>query len=99
MPDGYRKCNSKGVASPFRIVSILTSVQLFEELPEVDLDDLENGEYHLNLHFVTGRKPKDPRPGDLLADGTRQEMTNLKYDTMARYNNKRNSQWQRRVFS
>lgn len=69
--------------------------KLEEELPLVDLIDLESGEYHLNLHFVTGRKPKDPRPGDLLANGTQQSMAGLAYDTLSRQESKKNSQWQR----
>ncbi len=58
--------------------------QLRDELPEVEIAELENGSYFLNVHIVTGRKPALPRPGDLLKDGTRQYMTASKYDAMAR---------------
>lgn len=44
---------------------------------------------------MTGRKPKYPRPGDLLVDGTRQEMTSSKYDAMARLNDAKSNQWKR----
>jgi len=46
--------------------------------------ELEIGSYYPNLHIVTGRKPAYPRPGDLLGDATRQDMTAFKYDAMAR---------------
>ena len=58
--------------------------KLRDELPKVEMSELESGSYFLNLHVVTGRKPAYPRPGDLLADGTRQDMTASKYDAMAR---------------
>jgi hypothetical protein len=62
----------------------LTMDQLLKELPKVEMVELESGSYYLNLHIVTGRKPAYPRPGDLLGDGTRQDMTASKYDAMAR---------------
>lgn len=46
-------------------------------------------------HTVTARKPKYPRAGDLLADGTRKETTATKYDTMARMNDAKSNHWQR----
>ncbi len=56
---------------------------------------LESGEFFLGLHIVTGRKPKYPRPGDLLLDGTRMEMTHSKYDAMAKLNDAKSNQWKR----
>lgn len=56
---------------------------LAARLPEIELDELHSGNFYLNLHVVTARKPKFPRPGDLLMDGTRQEMTPFKYEKMA----------------
>ncbi|PMD43585.1 hypothetical protein L207DRAFT_300657 [Hyaloscypha variabilis F] len=58
--------------------------KLRDKLPGVELAELENGSYFLNVHIVTGRKPALPRPGDLLKNGTRQYMTASKYDAMAR---------------
>jgi len=58
--------------------------KLLKELPKVEMVELESGSYYLNLHIMTGRKPAYPRPGDLLGDGTRQDMTASKYDAMAR---------------
>jgi hypothetical protein len=69
--------------------------QLLEALPKVEVQDLENGSYYLNLHVVTARKPHNPRAGDLLIDGTRQEMTDSKYDQMARFSDAKLNQWKR----
>lgn len=68
---------------------------LARKLPKVESHALESGFYYFNLHIVTGRKPKYPRPGDLLLDGTRQEMTNSKYDAMAKLNDAKSNQWKR----
>jgi hypothetical protein len=65
------------------------------ELPKVEPNDLFSGEYHLNFHIVTGRKPSTPRTGDLLANGSRNEMTPFTYEAMARDNNYRAPQWKR----
>ncbi|CZT46469.1 uncharacterized protein RSE6_06897 [Rhynchosporium secalis] len=69
--------------------------KLCDELPKVEISEMDTGAYFMNLHIVTGRKPYDPRPGDLLRDGTRQEMTASKYDAMARHHDSRASQWKR----
>ncbi|KAK2628449.1 hypothetical protein QTJ16_001552 [Diplocarpon rosae] len=69
--------------------------KLFDELPAVEIAEIESGAYFMNLHVVTGRKPHEPRPGDLLVDGSRQEMTASKYDAMARHNDSKSSQWKR----
>lgn len=69
--------------------------QLAKELPKIEADAIESGFYYFNLHIVTGRKPKYPRPGDLLLDGTRQEMTTSKYDAMAKLNDAKSNQWKR----
>jgi hypothetical protein len=69
--------------------------QLATQLPNVDASDLALGNFFLNLHIITARKPREPRPGDLLLDGTRQEMTKSKYDAMARLNNAKGNQWKR----
>jgi hypothetical protein len=68
---------------------------LAEQLPPVEMDALASGKYFLNLHIVTARKPKYPRPGDLLLDGSRQEMTSSKYDVMAKLNGAKSNQWRR----
>jgi hypothetical protein len=73
-------CNS---AIPLHIQK-LAMYQLLKELPKVEMAELESGSYYLNLHIVTGRTPAYPRPGDLLGDGTRQDMTASKYGAMAR---------------
>ncbi|KAH7321941.1 hypothetical protein BKA65DRAFT_568848 [Rhexocercosporidium sp. MPI-PUGE-AT-0058] len=69
--------------------------KLCDELPKVEISEIESGAYFMNLHIVTGRKPYDPRPGDLLRDGSRQEMTASKYDAMARHHDSKTSQWKR----
>jgi hypothetical protein len=58
--------------------------QLLKELSKVEMAELKSGSYYLNLHIVTGRKPVYPWPGNLLGDGTHQDMTASKYDAMAR---------------
>ncbi|KAG0648420.1 hypothetical protein D0Z07_5263 [Hyphodiscus hymeniophilus] len=64
-------------------------------LPAIETEAIESGEYYLNLHIVTGRKPGHPRAGDLLLNGTRQEMTNSKYEAMARTEDPKSNQWKR----
>jgi hypothetical protein len=63
----------------------------------VEVDAIESGSYHLNIHVVTGRKPHLPRPGDLLLDGGRQDMTESSYDTIARFKAIKVSPWKRQV--
>jgi hypothetical protein len=67
--------------------------QLRDSLPEVEIDALKSGLYHINLHIVTGRKPAMPRAGDLLLDGSRQEMTDSKYEEMQRRSASLANQW------
>ncbi|KAI9049289.1 hypothetical protein LZ554_007135 [Drepanopeziza brunnea f. sp. 'monogermtubi'] len=69
--------------------------KLCEELPAVEISEIASGAYFMNLHIVTGRKPYEPRPGDLLIDGSRQEMTASKYHAMARHHDSKTSQWKR----
>lgn len=59
------------------------TLQLLNELPAVEMSALNSGSYFLNLHVVKGLKPSCPRPGDLLKDGARQDMTASTYDAMA----------------
>lgn len=59
------------------------------------MEAIESGAYYLNLHIVTGRKACIPRAGDLLLNGTRQEMTALKYEAMARTEAPKSNQWKR----
>ncbi|KAF4635743.1 hypothetical protein G7Y89_g2346 [Cudoniella acicularis] len=54
-------------------------------LPALEIEEIKSGLYHLNLHIVTGRKLPKPYTGDLLADGTRQEMSPPTYDAIARF--------------
>ncbi|KAB8299796.1 hypothetical protein EYC80_000048 [Monilinia laxa] len=70
--------------------------QLREKLLPVEVNEIESGNYFLTLHIVTARKPRCPRAGDLLIDGTREEMTDVKYDQMARSNELKNQAgWKR----
>ncbi|TVY91266.1 hypothetical protein LAWI1_G003407 [Lachnellula willkommii] len=72
--------------------------KLAAELPAPELDQISSGAYYLNLHLITGRKPPYPRTGDLLPDGTRQEMTASTYDAMAQARSKRGAstnRWKR----
>jgi hypothetical protein len=73
--------------------------QLLQTLPKLELEALESGTYFLNLHIVTGRKPRQPRLGDLLLDGSRQEMTESMYDAMARHGDvkEQRNQWERNL--
>ncbi|KAH8683167.1 hypothetical protein BGZ60DRAFT_524506 [Tricladium varicosporioides] len=71
--------------------------KLKAELPEVELEEIESGKYHLNLYIVTGRKPPKLRTGDLLSDGLREEMSESKYFAMARSTDTRSIQWKRLV--
>jgi hypothetical protein len=73
--------------------------QLLQTLPKLELEALESGTYFLNLHIVTSRKPRQPRLGDLLLDGSRQEMTESMYDAMARHGDikEQRNQWERNL--
>lgn len=62
---------------------------------KVDPHDLTSGEYFLNLHICSGRKPLEVRQGDLLSDGTRKEMSTARYNAMARTNHAASNQWKR----
>lgn len=66
-------------------------------MPTVEVDAIESGDYHLNIHVVTARKPPMSRPGDLLLDGKRQDMTEMSYDAMARFKAMKTSPWKRQV--
>jgi hypothetical protein len=70
--------------------------QLKSELPVIETAAIESGDYYLNFHIVTGRKPQHSRAGDLLLNGSRQEMTASKYETMAaRTNDSKTNHWKR----
>ena len=87
---------SESLGWPLELAQIMLRwKQLAKELPKIEADAIESGFYYFNLHIVTGRKPKYPRPGDLLLDGTRQEMTTSKYDAMAKLNDAKSNQWKR----
>ncbi|THV55180.1 hypothetical protein BGAL_0012g00180 [Botrytis galanthina] len=60
--------------------------QLRESLSPVEIEEIKSGNHYLTLHIVTARKPRCSRAGDLLMNGTREEMTDMKYDQMARVN-------------
>jgi hypothetical protein len=79
------------------INSQLTAEQVGRTLPQLELDAMQSGSYYMNLHIITGRKPRQPRPGDLLLDGTRQEMTTATYDAMARFTDIHSTQWKRHM--
>ncbi|ESZ99332.1 hypothetical protein SBOR_0294 [Sclerotinia borealis F-4128] len=70
--------------------------QLRDRFPPVEFEEIESGNYYLTLHIVTARKPRYSRAGDLLIGGTREEMTDVKYDQMARGNELKNQAgWKR----
>ncbi|APA08227.1 predicted protein [Sclerotinia sclerotiorum 1980 UF-70] len=78
------------------VKEIVHRLPLRERLLPVEIEEIESGNYYLTLHIVTARKPRSPRAGDLLMDGTRQEMTDIKYDQMARGNELKNQAgWKR----
>jgi hypothetical protein len=66
-----------------------------QKLPFVKAEDLAPGKYFLNRHVVTGRKLGMPRTGDLLADGTRQEMTSTRCAVLARLDYAQSNPWKR----
>lgn len=68
--------------------------QLATNLPKPNFNDISFGNFYINMHIVSGRKPRDPRPGDMLRDGTRQGMTASTYDTMKRLDDLKN-EWMR----
>lgn len=49
------------------------------------------------MHVVSGRKPKDPRPGDLLRDGTRQGVTTVPFEILKKADTLKYNQWMRAV--
>lgn len=49
------------------------------------------------MHVVTGRKPRDPRPGDMLRDGTRQGMAASKLLDPKKIDTSKSHQWTRAV--
>ena len=49
----------------------------------------------MSCKVITGRKPKPLRAGHLLLDGSRQEMTESKYEAMARASEVKHNQWKR----
>lgn len=76
----------KGISHPSATSSSwLTEKQIAETLPKLELNALNSGSYYINLHIITGRKPHQPRPGDILLDGSREGMTDSKQDSMTRY--------------
>lgn len=78
-------------------VLLLTPTKLKAELPKPELDAIESGMYHINIHIVSGRKPQTLRSGDLLLNGERKDMTESSYDTMARNKAMKTSHWKRCV--
>jgi hypothetical protein len=68
--------------------------QIANSLPQLEIAEMGSGRYFINLHIVTGRKPLQPRPGDLLLDGSRQGMDDP-YDDMSRYPLTRATHWER----
>jgi hypothetical protein len=71
--------------------------QLKKALPEIEFDAIDSGLYYINLHIITGREPQNHRLGDLLPDGTRQEMTDSKYNAMLRFDGEKTSKWTRHL--
>jgi hypothetical protein len=87
--------HSKFPQSPFKKPHTISPPQLKQHLPEINPLDLAHGNFYMNLHIVTARKPRFPRTGDLLVDGSRQGMTPLKEHAMAGRADTRPNQWQR----
>jgi hypothetical protein len=83
--------------SAYLIGSTLISPQLKMAIPELELEAIDSGLYYVNLHIITARKPQNHRLGDLLSDGTRQEMTDQKYDAMIRFDGGKTSKWTRHL--
>ena len=80
------------IPSPF--ANWLISNQIAEKFGKLEEDALMSGNYFLNLHIVTGRKPLRPRPGDMLLDGTLQGFENP-YADMSHYPVTRATHWER----
>lgn len=77
-------------------INIENSVPLLKaNLPAMNLTEISHGNYYINLHVLTARKPKLPKAGDMLMDGMRQEITDMTYDTMVRMNDSTTNLWKR----
>ncbi|RDW89466.1 hypothetical protein BP6252_01498 [Coleophoma cylindrospora] len=70
--------------------------KLKKELPPIEIDLLPSTGFFLNFHIISGRKPTEGRMGDICEDGSREFMTEAKYDSMARFEAEaKSSQWKR----
>jgi hypothetical protein len=69
--------------------------QVKQGLPSLEIDEMNSGNYYINLHIVTGRKPAQPRAGDLLLDGTRQGMIEPRYNGTTSAIEKISNSWTR----
>lgn len=77
-------------------LSIENSIPLLKEnMSAINLNEISLGNYYVNLHVLTARKPELPRDGDMLMDGTRQEMRSMKDDTTVRRSDARTNRWRR----
>jgi hypothetical protein len=71
--------------------------QLATKLPRLNFDEISFGNFYINMHVVSGRKPKDPRPGDMLRDGTRQGVTTVPFEILKKADALKYNQWMRAI--
>jgi hypothetical protein len=71
--------------------------QLATKLPQPNFGEISFGNFYINMHVVSGRKPRDPRPGDVLRDGTRQSMTAFTFEISKSADTLKSPQWTRAV--
>ncbi len=76
---------------------LIKVIQLATELPQPNFNEIGFGKFYINMHIVSGRKPRDPRPGDMLKDGTRQGMSTNTFDRLKRADTSKGDQWNRAV--
>jgi hypothetical protein len=80
------------ILSPFPSEVPTNASQLATEFPQPNFDEIRFGNFYINMHIVSGRKPRDPRPGDMLRDDTRQGMTSISTDAVKRLDQKKSNQ-------
>jgi hypothetical protein len=71
--------------------------QLATKLLQPNFDEISFGNFYINMHVVSGRKPRDPRPGDMLRDGTRQGMATVPFEILKKADTLKYNQWVRTV--
>lgn len=71
--------------------------QLATKLPRLNFDEISFSNFNINMYVVSGRKPKGPRPGDMLRDGTRQGVTTVPFEILKKADALKYNQWMRAV--